>query len=390
MKNGKEATTNTQKTATSPEIATPIDRADDDNEEGPFSVTSDNCRQSDHNESENENVGDDDKSKWTRKAEKFRKACGDFVNNDRIQVFMVVLIVLNAMMMGIGTFDFVSENERIDLSFEYVDLIFLSIFTLELCLQLIYHGFALFKDGWLCFDFIIIVLSWSLSGFQIIRAFRVFRALRLITRVENLRNLISALLDVLPKMSAITALLLLIFYIYAVMFTVLFKDMYKRGLTKVDYFSRLDITFFTLLQIMTLDWGNLSREVMKEYQFGWVPFVTFVALTSFIVYNLIIAVVCDAVATIDYEDDEESELEPSLHRDVGDLSHSVLERLGGAGQTAFKTSERVKDLEDRLSSIATTQRSMELLLDDLLGEFGLEKDLVKGDKYKVEVDSDEE
>ena len=120
----------------------------------------------------------------------FRFNCGMLVNNGHVQFFIVILICINAIMMGIGTFDFVKDNPKVDNAFETVDLIFLIIFTIELGLQFIYHGWRLILDGWLVFDLIIIVTSWSFSSVQIIRAFRIFRALRLVTRIKIMKNLI--------------------------------------------------------------------------------------------------------------------------------------------------------------------------------------------------------
>ena len=74
--------------------------------------------------------------------------------------------------------------------FELVDKVFLIIFTVELGLQFIYHGWRLLLDGWLVFDLVIILTSWSFASVQIIRAFRIFRALRLITRIEVMKNLV--------------------------------------------------------------------------------------------------------------------------------------------------------------------------------------------------------
>lgn len=50
--------------------------------------------------------------------------------------------------------------------------------------------FILLQDGWLIFDTIIVVSSWSMEEVQIVRAFRIFRALRLITRIQVMQNLI--------------------------------------------------------------------------------------------------------------------------------------------------------------------------------------------------------
>lgn len=100
-------------------------------------------------------------------------------------------------------------------------------------------------------------------------------------------------------MLAIGLLLLLLSYIFGVMFTQLFKDFYKKGYTEEDFYGRLDLTLFTLFQIMTLDdWADLCRDVMQVqgYEWSWILFITFIIATAFVVLNLIIAVICDAVA----------------------------------------------------------------------------------------------
>ena len=112
----------------------------------------------------------------------------------------------------------------------------------------------------------------------------------------------------MPRMCAIGILLFLVSYIFAVMFTQLFKDLYEDGQTEEDYFSRMDATFFTLFQIMTLDsWADICREGMRVYSWAWLPFIAFVIITGFIVVNLIIAVICDAISALN--DDEKAKLE---------------------------------------------------------------------------------
>ena len=182
---------------------------------------------------------------------------------------ILACIIINAVMMGIETTDLVEDNPSIKHAFQGIDTMFLLIFTGELVLQFLYRGFAMFYKGWIVFDFGIIVLSWTFYQLSVIRAFRIFRAVRVISRVESLRIVVLALLQVIPRMLAIFAFLLLIMYIFAVLFTTLFRTAYEDGYTDADYFSRLDYTFFTLLQMTTMDgWGSISREVMVMY--GWV------------------------------------------------------------------------------------------------------------------------
>lgn len=239
-----------------------------------------------------------------------RTSCGSVVNSEKCQMTIISLIVINSIMMGLGTFDFVTENPDVERAFQTMDKVFLIIFTVEITLQFIYRGFGLFCDGWLVFDLVIIIFSWSFDSLQIVRAFRIFRALRLVARIAPLRKLILALFAVLPRMTAITLLLLIVFYIFAVLFTALFKDLDLSD----DYFSRLDSTLLTLMQMMTMEWIVPARECMAVYYWAWIPFVGFVMVSGFIVFNLIVAVVCDAVAVIEREerdDEDESLCEPS-------------------------------------------------------------------------------
>jgi hypothetical protein len=122
--------------------------------------------------------------------DQFRFNCGMLVNNPKVEFTIVIFIAVNAIMMGIGTYSFVRESEQLDHVFEVVDLTFLIIFTTELALQFVYHGWRLLLDGWLVFDLLIITLSWSFASTQIVRAFRIFRALRLVTRIKTMKNLI--------------------------------------------------------------------------------------------------------------------------------------------------------------------------------------------------------
>ena len=154
--------------------------------------------------SRNNQGGDDDGSEESTRHEsppsklrvamdvvnQMRYRCGTIVNNENVQFFIVILIAVNAIMMGVGTFDFVTENPQIDDAFETTDKVFLIIFTIELCMQFVFHGWRLLLDGWLVFDLVVIAMSWSFSQVQIIRAFRIFRALRLITRIEVMKNLV--------------------------------------------------------------------------------------------------------------------------------------------------------------------------------------------------------
>jgi voltage-gated sodium channel len=108
--------------------------------------------------------------------------------------------------------------------------------------------------------------------------------------------MVKALLASVPKMLCICFLLALQFYTFTIVFTDLFKD----GCTSADYFGSLDMTCFTLIQIMTHDsWASITKEMMKAYNWAWLPFVLFIMSSTFFFLNLIIVVICEAVSNVD-------------------------------------------------------------------------------------------
>ena len=85
---------------------------------------------------------------------KFRDKVGAAVNNDKVQNVLLFFIVVNSALIIIGLFDFVKKNQQLDQAFTITDKVFLIIFTIEIMMQMIYHGFALFYDGW-CYQSIL-------------------------------------------------------------------------------------------------------------------------------------------------------------------------------------------------------------------------------------------
>ena len=236
-------------------------------------------------------------SQEKKQMNRLRLLCGNIVNNPWVQQFIIFLTVVNAVMLGVATYDFVKENPTFNLAFETTDMIILIIFTVELVMHLFFRGHTFIKDGWLVFDFVIVVVSWSAASLQ---ALRIVRVLKLVSRIKPLRDVVVALAKVLPRLGAIAALLGLISYIFAVMFTELFGDL----LLSDDYFSTLDRSLLTCFQMVTLEWSDIMRECMVQVWWAWIPFVSYIVITGFIIFNLIVAVVCEAVSDLSKASDQ--------------------------------------------------------------------------------------
>uniref|UniRef100_A0A7S4ATH6 Ion transport domain-containing protein n=1 Tax=Pseudo-nitzschia australis TaxID=44445 RepID=A0A7S4ATH6_9STRA len=249
---------------------------------------------------------------WGTAIMKFRLECGAFINNPYVASIMILLIVINALMMGAATYK--TNDDELSKKFQRADTGFLVVFTIELLMQFIYCGHRLFFDMWLNFDLIIIGISWYVSGhdskgsFQVFRGLRVFRAFRLITRIRSMRDLLSALGSVIPRMNAILLFLLLILYIFAVMFTQLWGIPQKDGDVvpkfSEQHFGNLVATFLSLFQMMTMDgWAIIARKLQNEgHKYAPVYIIPFVFICGFIVVNLIVAVMCDCIGSLDDEE----------------------------------------------------------------------------------------
>eukprot|EP00934_Nitzschia_sp_Nitz4_P004317 Nitzschia sp. Nitz4//scaffold89_size161592//143487//145076//NITZ4_002400-RA/size161592-processed-gene-0.24-mRNA-1//1//CDS//3329559682//4307//frame0 len=290
---------------------------------------------------------------------KARMFCGKLVNNEHVQIGIIVAIIVNALMMGLATFPFVEENPKVEKAFADIDTAFLVVFTIEVAMQLAYLGVALFADGWLFFDFMIVVLSWSFESLQIVRAFRIFRAFRLITRVKPLRDLVLAIGAVMPP------LLLLIFYIFSVLFTELYSSL---DLSE-EYFTTLDRSLYTCMEMMTLEWGDIAREVIAEEPLAWAPFSAFILITGFIVFNLIVAVVCDAVAIT----------EKTVRELDGFESDSPENKLAEA-------QERIDLLQCHINDMLRTQENVQNMIELIAGDLlHIEAERMKAENREAEL-----
>ena len=203
----------------------------------------------------------------------------------------MALILINAVILGLETSHQVMQQWGSLLG--TLDRIILSLFVIEIGLRFIAHGWRLLKDPWGLFDTLVIAIALvPASGpLAVLRALRVLRVLRLIALVPSMKIVVQSLLASLPGMGSIVALLGLVFYVAAVIATQLFGDAFPQ------WFGSLSTSLYTLFQVMTLEsWSmGIVRPVMEVYPFAWLYFVPFILIATFMMLNLFIAVIVDAI-----------------------------------------------------------------------------------------------
>lgn len=236
-----------------------------------------------------------------------RETLRRFIESNRFEWTITAVIVLNAIVLGLETVPSIMRDYGAVLA--WLDQSAIVIFVIEILLKLFVYRFKFFTNGWNVFDLIIVSVALipASEQFSVLRALRILRALRLVSVVPSMRKVIMGLFKAIPSIGTVIVMLLLLFYISAVMATKLF------GASFPDWFGNLGLSLYSLFQIMTLEsWSmGIVRPVMEVYPYAWVFFVPFILMTSFIVLNLFIGVIVNAMAEAT-EDDAHGEREEIL------------------------------------------------------------------------------
>ena len=248
-----------------------------------------------------------------------RLRVAEFIEGKRAQRFITVLIILNAISLGLETSPAVMG--KFGGALGTFDTLVLGVFVIEIAAKLFGRGFGFFRDGWNIFDFLVvgIALLPASGPLAVLRTLRILRVLRLMSVVPQMRTVIQALITAIPGMISIIGLITLIFYVSAVLATNFF------GRSFDEWFGSVGASMYSLFQIMTLEsWSmGIVRPVMVEFPHAWAFFVPFILVTSFAVINLFIGVIVDAMQTQHAE--EARDIEAHIDADTESLRREMAE-----------------------------------------------------------------
>jgi voltage-gated sodium channel len=253
-----------------------------------------------------------------------------YLEHPRIQHFIMLLIVINAVILGLETVP-VAMAEYGPLLIA-LDQLILGVFVVEILLRIYAHRLRFFRDPWSLFDFIVvgIALVPASGPLAVLRALRILRVLRLLTLVPSMRRVVGALLGSIPGLSSIALVLLLIYYVFAVIATKLFGENFPQ------WFGSIGESLYSLFQIMTLEsWSmGIVRPVMVEHPQAWIFFVIFILIATFTMLNLFIAIIVNAMQTFTEQENRERKheldaardhIEADLHRELAALRTEISE-----------------------------------------------------------------
>lgn len=284
-----------------------------------------------------------------------RAAIAKFVESKQFVLFITLLILINAVTLGMETNANMMANYGTQLY--WIDKSILIVFTVELCLKFFAYRLSFFRSGWNIFDFVIVAIAWvpTSGALAVLRSLRILRVLRLISVVPQFRRVVAAIGHSIPGMISVVGVLCLIFYVASVLATNLFGTHSDPNMQ--EWFGSIGASAYTLFQIMTLEsWSmGVVRPTMEIFPYAWLFFIPFIIITSFAVLNFFIGIIVDSMQMaqkLEASGDDADENMPMNRKDYKTLLERIekLQQMiarSGANQTqATITSKKLASEND--------------------------------------------
>lgn len=220
--------------------------------------------------------------------------CRALVASRWFDPLMLAVIVVNAVVLGLETYDDIDES--IGNALEVADGVILGVFVVELLIRLAAYGRRpqdFFKNGWNVFDFVVIVASVApglRENATLLRVLRLLRIVRAVRLLPDLRVLVVAVGRSLPGVASLAALTVLLLYVYGMVGWAIFHD------HAPEYFGDLGQSMITMFVLLTLE--NLPTYIeVGQGLSDWTLlfFVSYVLLASFLIFNLFIGIVINSM-----------------------------------------------------------------------------------------------
>ena len=273
------------------------------------------------------------------------------VDARQFQLTIFAVILLNALVLGLETYDSIARDWG-DILFLINDIC-LGIFVVEILIRISAFGtrpLAYFRSGWNVFDFFV-VFAVFIPGVRenalLLRLVRLLRIIRIISVLPDLRVLVSGMGRALRPIGAMAALTVLFLFVYGMVGVQLF------GEQEPDRWANIGTAMLTLFTVLTLEgWNEVLFNAQEVTQFAWVFFVSFVLIASFLVINILIAIIITSVEEAreaERTEAVEERLKSAADDDGPDPVAALVDRLG-------EMRRGMEELEIELAAINSTSR----------------------------------
>jgi voltage-gated sodium channel len=269
-------------------------------------------------------------------------ACRRLVDHPAFHVAVVAAILANAVVLGLETYE--SVDSRHGALLQALNDAFLALFTVEIAIRIAAHGrrpWEYFRSGWNVFDFTVIAAAYLpvvRESVTLLRLVRALRVARLLTVIPELRVVIGGLARSIAPLASVALLTFFLLYLYGMVGWLWFGD------HDPDRFGNIGRALLTLFQLLTIEgWNDVLAAEQEHSRWAWLYFVSFILVASFLVLNLVIAIVLNSV-------EEAREAERRRRRMERARTAGLEGEPGAAGHPAV-LEERLREVRDALAAL---------------------------------------
>ena len=260
------------------------------------------------------------------------------VDSDRFQMTIGAVIVANAVVLGLQTYQGLQQSYGSLLSF--LNDFFYFIFVLELITRILSYGtkpWNFFRSGWNIFDFIVIggaLIPALREKATVIRLLRLARVVRLMRFLPDARILVLTVTRATPAVTSMAVLTILVLFIYGIVGWSLF------GQALPQQWGNIGTAMLTLFVLLTLEgfpeYLGAARNVSD-----WAPifFLTYVLIAAFIIVNMLIGIVISAMERAREQEAAEA------HKKGQDHLAALLAHIGQARQQLHELQGEVEIMQ---------------------------------------------
>uniref|UniRef100_A0A3P8XFJ9 Ion transport domain-containing protein n=1 Tax=Esox lucius TaxID=8010 RepID=A0A3P8XFJ9_ESOLU len=259
------------------------------------------------------------KDKW----DEMRKKLWGIVESKYFNRGIMIAILINTISMGI---EHHNQPEELTNVLEISNIVFTSMFTLEMILKLTAFGFfAYLRNPYNIFDGIIVIISvceiigQSDGGLSVLRTFRLLRVIKLVRFMPALRRQLVVLMKTMDNVATFCMLLMLFIFIFSILgmhiFGCKFSLKTETGDTVPDRknFDSLLWAIVTVFQILTQeDWNMVLYNGMASTSpCAALYFVALMTFGNYVLFNLLVAILVEGFqaegdANRSYSEDDRS------------------------------------------------------------------------------------
>ncbi|XP_034549483.1 voltage-dependent T-type calcium channel subunit alpha-1H-like isoform X2 [Notolabrus celidotus] len=249
-----------------------------------------------------------------------------------LDMVVMATIFFSVVVMAVEHYN---QPEYIESVTEYFFYVFTAVFIIEVLLKLVAFGVLRFmKDRWNLLDIAVVLISVISIIFNLLKMddkipinpsiLRICRVLRLaqVLNAKNIRVLLKTIIKTLSQVGNICLLFMFFFFIYAALGVELFgklectEDFRCLGLHRYANFRNFGTALLALYRVCTGDnWSLILKDTLRECPPGrhgcpsylhWVApiyFISFVIMAQFVLINLVVAAISQALEDSKQEED---------------------------------------------------------------------------------------